>query len=282
MTDIREHVRERYAQAARAFNQDGLSGDQTACCSGSNLNDEGGSSMGCCGETNSGSPRETSSECCGPAGASFGPERYEIGERSSLPETAVLASLGCGNPTAIADLHFGETVLDLGSGGGLDVLLSARRVGPEGKAYGLDMTDEMLALALENKAKARADNVEFLKGYIEAIPLPSDVVDVVISNCVINLAADKTKVFSEIFRVLKPGGRIGISDVVASDYLSPTDRAERGSYVGCIAGALSFAEYESGLLAAGFDGISITPTHQVGDGMHSASIKAVKPSLVKP
>jgi SAM-dependent methyltransferase len=194
-----------------------------------------------------------------------------------VPESAVLASLGCGNPTAVAELQPGETVLDLGSGAGIDVLLSARRVGPSGKAYGLDMTDEMLALALDNKAKAGASNVEFLKGYIESIPLPAGVIDVVISNCVINLAADKSKVFAETFRVLKPGGRLGISDVVASDELSVSDRAERGSYVGCIAGALSFSEYEAGLLAAGFEAISITPTHGVGDGMHSAMIKATRP-----
>jgi ubiquinone/menaquinone biosynthesis C-methylase UbiE len=189
----------------------------------------------------------------------------------------VLASLGCGNPTAVADLRPGETVLDLGSGAGIDVLLSAQRVGPTGKAYGLDMTDEMLALALANKAKAGATNVEFLKGYIEAIPLPSEQVDVVISNCVINLAADKSKVFGETFRVLKPGGRLGVSDVVASDQLSSSDRAQRGSYVGCIAGALSFSEYEDGLLEAGFEDIAIIPTHEVADGMHSAIIKATKP-----
>ena len=172
-------------------------------------------------------------------------------DRGSVPESAVLASLGCGNPTAVAELQPGETVLDLGSGAGIDVLLSARRVGPSGKAYGLDMTDEMLALALANKVKAGASNVEFLKGYIEAIPLPEAIIDVVISNCVINLAADKSKVFAETFRVLKPGGRLGISDVVASDDLSVADRAERGSYVGCIAGALSFSDYEAGLLHSG-------------------------------
>jgi SAM-dependent methyltransferase len=189
----------------------------------------------------------------------------------------VLASLGCGNPTAVADLRPGETVLDLGSGAGIDVLLSAQRVGPTGKAYGLDMTDEMLALALANKATSGATNVEFLKGYIEAIPLPSEQVDVVISNCVINLAADKSKVFAETFRVLKPGGRLGVSDVVASDELSGVDRAERGSYVGCIAGALSFSEYEAGLVEVGFEDVSIVPTHDVADGMHSAIVKATKP-----
>jgi ubiquinone/menaquinone biosynthesis C-methylase UbiE len=177
----------------------------------------------------------------------------------------------------VAQLREGERVLDLGSGGGIDVLLSARRVGPSGKAYGLDMTDEMLALAHENQAEAGVENVEFLKGYIEAIPLPADTIDVVISNCVINLAADKAAVFAEMARVLKPGGRVGVSDIVASDELSAEDRAARGSYVGCIAGALSFTEYETGLRAAGFEQISITPTNRVVEGMHSAIVKATKP-----
>jgi arsenite methyltransferase len=276
VTDIRDQVRNRYAQAARAFSGERAADTATTCC-GDTLNATERSS-GCCGQTVSDFAEETSG-CCGPTPVSFGPELYEIGERTSLPETAVLASLGCGNPTAVADLHPGENVLDLGSGAGLDVLLSARRVGPTGKAYGLDMTDEMLALALHNKAKAGVDNVEFLKGYIEAIPLPASVVDVVISNCVINLAADKSQVFTEMFRVLKPGGRIGISDVVASDELSPAQRAERGSYVGCIAGALSYSEYESGLRAAGFEDVSVSPTHEVAEGMHSATIKAAKPAI---
>jgi arsenite methyltransferase len=272
MSDIREQVRDRYAEAARAFGGSTL--EQTAGCCGESV---AGASAPCCGETLSSSPEETSTGCCGSSTASFGSELYEISDRSSVPESAVLASLGCGNPTAVAELQPGETVLDLGSGAGIDVLLSARRVGPSGKAYGLDMTDEMLALALDNKAKAGAANVEFLKGYIESIPLPAAVIDVVISNCVINLAADKSKVFAETFRVLKPGGRLGISDVVASDELSVADRGERGSYVGCIAGALSFSEYEAGLLAAGFADVSITPTHPVADGMHSAMIKATRP-----
>jgi arsenite methyltransferase len=190
----------------------------------------------------------------------------------------VLASLGCGNPTAVAELHEGETVLDLGSGGGIDVLLSAKRVGQTGKAYGLDMTEEMLALARRNTAEAGASNVEFLKGQIEAIPLPAHTVDVVISNCVVNLSTDKPAVFRETFRVLKPGGRIGITDVVAEDHLTAEDRAERGSYVGCIAGALAKAEYQAGLTAAGFTAISVAFTHQVGDGLHSAIIKATKPT----
>jgi SAM-dependent methyltransferase len=277
MSDVREQVRDRYAQAARAFGDPALSeGSPAGCCGGSTSADAGGSAQSC-GDPKPSSLEGSSAACCGTATASFGSELYEITDRSSVPESAVLASLGCGNPTAVAELQPGETVLDLGSGAGIDVLLSARRVGPSGKAYGLDMTDEMLALALANKVKAGASNVEFLKGYIESIPLPEAVIDVVISNCVINLAADKSKVFAETFRVLKPGGRLGISDVVASDDLSVADRAERGSYVGCVAGALSFSEYEAGLLGAGFENVSITPTHGVADGMHSATIKATKP-----
>jgi SAM-dependent methyltransferase len=257
MSDIREEVRERYADAARGVTEQKISAEELT--------------SGCCGEG--------AASCCGgDGGVAFGSALYEIEERGSLPEAAVLASLGCGNPTAVADLHEGETVLDLGSGGGIDVLLSAKRVGPSGKVYGLDMTDEMLTLALENKAKARVNNVEFLKGYIESIPLPAETVDVVISNCVINLAADKEAVFKDVFRVLRPGGRMGVSDVVAGDELSAEDRAERGSYVGCIAGALSFSEYRLGLESAGFTDISIESTHEVADGIHSATIKAVKPT----
>jgi ubiquinone/menaquinone biosynthesis C-methylase UbiE len=207
----------------------------------------------------------------------FGPSLYEKMEQQELPEAAVLASLGCGNPTAVAELREGETVLDLGSGGGIDVLLSAKRVGPTGKVYGLDMTDEMLALALKNKAEAGVTNVEFLKGFIEAIPLPAETIDVIISNCVINLSVDKPSVFREMFRVLRHGGRLGISDVVADDSLSPEERAERGSFVGCIAGALSFEEYENELVNAGFEDVSITSTHTVVDGMHSAIVKATRP-----
>jgi SAM-dependent methyltransferase len=197
-------------------------------------------------------------------------------DAGELPEGAVRASLGCGNPVAVADLEPGETVLDLGSGGGIDVLLSARRVGPAGKAYGLDMTTEMLDLARANAAAAGAGNVEFLQGQIEAIPLPGGSVDVIISNCVINLSTDRAAVFAESFRVLRPGGRLGISDILAEDRLSPAQQAERGAAVGCIAGAPSFAEYRDGLARAGFTGITITPTQQVGDGMHSAIIRAVK------
>ena len=252
MADIREEVRDRYADAARAVTERGQVAEEALA--------------GCCGDVTA---------CCGDAPVSSG--LYDAVEQDLVPEAAVLASLGCGNPTAVAELRAGETVLDLGSGGGIDVLLSARRVGPTGKVYGVDMTDEMLALALANQAEAGIDNVEFLKGYIEAIPLPAATVDVVISNCVINLAADKEAVFAETFRVLKPGGRIGISDIVAGNELTPEDRLARGSYVGCIAGALSFSEYEDGLRRAGFSEVSITPTHEVTDGMSSAIIRAVKP-----
>ena len=222
------------------------------------------------------------SGCCGGAATAeepgFGAERYAALDRDQLPDTAVLASLGCGNPTAVAELRQGEMVLDLGSGGGIDVLLSAKRVGPSGKAYGLDMTEEMLALARANAAEAGARNVEFLKGQIAEIPLPAGTVYVVISNCVVNLSTDKPAVFRETFRVLKPGGRIGITDVVAEDQLSAQDRAERGAWVGCIAGALSKREYQAGLTAAGFEQVSVAFTHQVGDGLHSAIIKATKPT----
>ncbi|MFI0903003.1 arsenite methyltransferase [Streptomyces sioyaensis] len=225
---------------------------------------------------------ESGTACCGTGGVevdeNFGAGLYAAEEREGLPAEAVAASLGCGNPLAVAELRDGDRVLDLGSGGGIDVLLSARRVGPSGKAYGLDMTEEMLALALANAKKAGATNVEFLKGAIESVPLPAGTIDVVISNCVINLSVDKPAVFAEMFRVLAPGGRIGVSDVVAEDRLTPEERAKRGNYVGCIAGALSFAEYRAGLETAGFTGVEITPTHAVADGMHSALVRATKPA----
>jgi arsenite methyltransferase len=200
-----------------------------------------------------------------------GPEFYE-GEA-----VGGILSLGCGNPVAIADLHEGETVLDLGSGGGLDVILSAKRVGPTGIAWGLDMTEEMLALARANAAEAGIANAHFLRGHIEDVPLPAESVDVVISNCVINLSTDKPAVFRELARVLKPRGRLGISDVVAEDRLTPAQRAERGSYVGCIAGALSKTEYEEGLAEAGFENVSVEFTYEAAEGMHGAIVKATKP-----
>ena len=208
----------------------------------------------------------TGSACCGAAPsncASPDPitgNLYDAGQTGGLPAEAVLASLGCGNPTALAELKPGETVLDLGSGGGIDVLLSARRVGPTGKAYGLDMTDEMLALANENKRRAGADNVEFLKGHIENIPLPDNSVDVIISNCVINLSANKDRVLAEAFRVLKPGGRFAVSDVVTRGEMLPEIRQSVLLWVGCIAGALEENEYQARLAAAGFEAISIEPT----------------------
>lgn len=203
--------------------------------------------------------------CCGPSAGTDGCDPitsnlYDHSQTGALPEEAVLTSLGCGNPTALAQLSAGETVLDLGSGGGIDVLLSARRVGPTGKAYGLDMTDEMLALARENQRKAGSENVEFLKGEIENIPLPDDSVDVVISNCVINLSADKDRVLQEAFRVLKPGGRFAVSDVVTRGEVPPKVRENMLLWVGCIAGALEDEQYRSKLARAGFDGIEIEPT----------------------
>jgi SAM-dependent methyltransferase len=218
----------------------------------------------------------TGASCCDDTSSGFGAGEYDASSRAELPADAVTASLGCGNPTAVAELSPGEVVLDLGSGGGIDVILSARRVTPGGKAYGVDMTDEMLALARRNASEAGVDNVEFLKGHIEALPLPDASVDVVISNCVINLSVDKPAVFAEIARVLRPGGRLGVADVVAEDRLSPAERAELGSYAGCIAGALSVSEYERGLHEAGLTDVSITLTHAVADGMHGALVRAVK------
>jgi arsenite methyltransferase len=241
--DLREQVKQRYAEAALAVAQEKGS---CGCGSGS-----------CCSDQ-------------------FGEGLYDPEQRGEVPDAAALASLGCGNPTAVADLRPGETVLDLGSGGGIDVILSAKRVAPTGLAFGLDMTDEMLALARRNAELAGVTNVVFLKGVIEAVPLPAESVDVVISNCVINLSTDKAAVLAEIARVLKPGGRLGISDVVAEDQLTPAERAERGSYVGCIAGALSRREYEEGLHAAGFTAVEVAFTHAVADGMHAAIVCGVR------
>ena len=248
-TDVREKVRERYAEAA--------TGSASGCGCGCDCE-----SIGCCGEE---------------ATTLFGQGLYSTSERSELPRNAVTASLGCGNPVAVADLREGETVLDLGSGGGIDVLLSAKRIGPTGTAYGLDMTDEMLALAERNAREAGVANARFLKGLIEEIPLPDASIDVVISNCVVNLSPEKQKVFEEIARVLRPGGRLGITDVVAEDRLSPAERAERGSFVGCIAGAKSVSEYREGLAAVGLEDVEVELTHAVADGMHGAIVRARKP-----
>ncbi|MCD9154906.1 arsenite methyltransferase [Aeromicrobium duanguangcaii] len=211
-------------------------------------------------------------------GARFGAGLYDPQAAGDVPAEALAASLGCGNPTAVAALHPGERVLDLGSGGGIDVLLSARRVGETGFAYGVDMTDEMLELARANAERAGARNVEFLKGTIEDVPLPDGSVDVVISNCVINLSVDKALVMAEMFRVLSPGGRVGVSDVVAEDHLSVAERAERGSHVGCIAGALSRSEYLEALTAAGFVDAEVEFTHEAVPGMHGAIVRATKPA----
>ncbi len=264
--DLREQVRSRYAAAAKAVSAGG--GDALA------LVDAGG----CC----STSAATDSSSCCGSSDEvddAFGASLYSVKEQGELPAQAVAASLGCGNPFVVAELRAGERVLDLGSGGGIDVLLSARRVGPTGFAYGVDMTTEMLDLARANASKAEISNVEFLQGAIEDVPLPDRSVDVVISNCVINLSTDKSAVLAEMFSVLSPGGRIGISDVVADDDLTATDRAERGSYVGCIAGALSRSEYLEGLAAAGFTDAEVQNTHEAAPGMHSALIRAIKPTV---
>ncbi len=238
LEEIRATVQARYGATARAV------------AAGENLS-------ACC------APGSGSSGCCGSTGETWDPitsDLYEAGETAGLPAEALLASLGCGNPTALAELHEGEVVLDLGSGGGIDVLLSAKRVGPTGKAYGLDMTDEMLALALENKAKAGATNVEFLKGHIEAIPLPSNTVDVIISNCVINLSGDKRAVLAEAFRVLKPGGRFAVSDVIVREGLPRVVQEHMGLWTGCVAGALEEQEFISLLTEVGFEAASIEPT----------------------
>jgi SAM-dependent methyltransferase len=255
--ELRNRVRDRYAAAANAVTSGTAA--TVSCCGG------GGDTGGTVQQVVE-------------AGDGFGADLYTATDQDGLPVEAITASLGCGNPLAAAELHEGESVLDLGSGGGIDVLLSARRVGPDGRAYGVDMTNEMLALARANAARAGASNVEFVKGTIEAVPLPDASVDVIISNCVINLSPDKPGVLTEAFRLLRSGGRLGVSDVVAEDRLTPAERAERGSYVGCIAGALSISEYRDGLAAAGFIDITVSPTHQVADGMHAAIIRAHKPA----
>jgi arsenite methyltransferase len=250
--EIREAVRRRYASAAQSIDSSG---------------DRGGS-------------------CCGPSSAvlsdeeaqAFGASLYDEASQGELPDTATMASLGCGNPTAVAELGAGETVLDLGSGGGIDVLLSAKRVGPTGKAYGLDMTDEMLALARQNQLKAGVENVEWLRGEIESIPLPAASVDVVISNCVINLSGDKPAVLAEAARVLKPGGRFAVSDVIADEDMDDVTRADMAEWTGCIAGALTRREFEQALTGAGLEDVEIAVTHRVHDKAASAIIRARKPA----
>jgi arsenite methyltransferase len=251
-TDVKEAVRDRYSEAARRVTSGG-----TSCC---------------------GTPSAAS--CCDPITSNL----YDNAQKDTLPDTAVLASLGCGNPTALAQLSEGETVLDLGSGGGIDVLLSARRVGPSGKAYGLDMTDEMLALAHDNQRKAGIENVEFLKGEIENIPLPDNSVDVIISNCVINLSGDKNRVLQEAFRVLKPGGRFAVSDVVTRGEVPAEIREKVLLWVGCIAGALRDDEYRDKLAKSGFQSIGIEPTrvYAVEDAREFLAGKGVDVDALAP
>jgi SAM-dependent methyltransferase len=256
-TEIRERVRERYAAAATAVTTERESG----CCGAADAYAGCGSDMSLTDKQ----------------GAEvFGATLY-AGEADGAPAAAVEASLGCGVPTAVADLHEGETVLDLGSGGGADVFLSARRVGPTGKAIGLDMTDEMLALARDHAAQAGVENVEFVKGFIEEIPLPDASVDVVISNCVINLSADKGKVLREAARVLRPGGRLAVSDVIADDEMDATTRADMEQWTGCVAGALTRGQFEAALAYAGMADIEIRETHRVHEHASSAIIRARKP-----
>jgi SAM-dependent methyltransferase len=253
--NVKEVVKEKYGQAALRV----VSGAGAACC--------GSSPSSCC---SSGDPITSN--------------LYGELEKGELPETAVLASLGCGNPTALAELRPGETVLDLGSGGGIDVLLSARRVSPGGKAYGLDMTDEMLALARDNQRQAGAENVEFLRGEIENIPLPDNTVDVIISNCVINLSADKDRVLREAFRVLKPGGRLAVSDLVTRGEIHPEIRKNILLWVGCVAGALDENEYRAKLAAAGFGSIDIEPTriYKSEDALSFLADKGIDASVIGP
>jgi ubiquinone/menaquinone biosynthesis C-methylase UbiE len=255
--EIREVVRERYAEAARSAGE-----GRASCCGPAE------SSCGCGTDV---------PDACGDGDGDFGPGLYEHDQRDELPEAAKLASLGCGNPTAVAELREGETVLDLGSGGGIDVLLSARRVGLSGKAYGLDMTDEMLELARANQRQAGVENAEFLKGTIEAVPLADDSVDVIISNCVINLSADKAAVFAEAARVLRPGGRFAVTDVVADPDMDAATRRDMEQWTGCIAGALTRDEFEDELRAAGFEAPEVNETHRVHDSAYSAIIRARLP-----
>jgi ubiquinone/menaquinone biosynthesis C-methylase UbiE len=257
--EIREAVRERYAQAAESVGE-----GRVACCGPS---DAAGGGCGCGTDV---------PDACGDG--EFGAGLYLASDREALPDEAKLASLGCGNPTAVAELHEGETVLDLGSGGGIDVLLSARRVGSTGKAFGVDMTDEMLELARRNQREAGVENVEFLKGTIEDVPLADDSVDVVISNCVINLSGDKSAVFREAARVLRPGGRFAVTDIVADEGMDEATRADMAQWTGCIAGALTEGEFRRELEAAGFHAIELRETHRVHDQAGSAIVRARVPA----
>ncbi|MFN8160560.1 MAG: arsenite methyltransferase [Solirubrobacterales bacterium] len=307
--EIRETVRARYAAAASAVSEARAGGggccagpgeDSAAdasgsggCGSGAGVSEAGGegTTAGGCG-TEAGGEGTTAGGCgteaggegttaggCGTevAAGSFGAALYESDQRESLPEAAKLVSLGCGNPTAVAELREGETVLDLGSGGGIDVLLSARRVGPTGRAFGLDMTDEMLDLARRNRSEAGIENAEFLKGTIEDIPLPDSSVDAVISNCVINLSADKPAVLREAARVLRPGGRFAVSDVIADPGMDEATRRDMAQWTGCIAGALTAEQFREELVRAGFEEVEIEETHRVHDQAASALIRARKP-----
>jgi arsenite methyltransferase len=258
-TDIRETVREKYAAAARAASS-GARDQARATQSGS----------GCCGGAASCSPADETGV--------FGASLYDEAARNDVPEAAVSASLGCGVPTAVADLHEGETVLDLGSGAGADVLISARRVGPGGKAIGLDMTDEMLELARANAAAAGIENVEFLKGYLEDMPLADDTIDVIISNCVINLSGDKPQVLREAARVLRPGGRFAVSDVIADPGMDERTRADVAAWTGCVAGALTEAQFRAALHDAGLEDVEIRETHRVHERAGAAIIRARKPA----
>jgi arsenite methyltransferase len=255
--EVQEAVRERYAEAAEVAK----AGAEASCCSTE------GASCGC----GSSIVRDGAAEA-------FGSQLYSTEERGELPDAARLASLGCGNPTAVAELNEGETVLDLGSGGGIDVLLSARRVGPTGKAYGLDMTDEMLELARANQRQAGVENVDFLKGTIEDVPLPDDSVDVIISNCVINLSADKRSVFREAARVLRPGGRFAVTDIVADPEMDEETRRDMAQWTGCIAGALTEEDFRRQLEDAGCEPVEIRETHRVHDQAGSAIIRARTPA----
>jgi SAM-dependent methyltransferase len=250
--DVKNVVREKYGQAALRAK----TGEANSCCGGAAAVDS----------------------CCDPITSHL----YDAAQEGEVPDLALRASLGCGNPTPLAELKLGETVLDLGSGGGIDVLLSAKRVGPTGLAYGLDMTDEMLALARENQQKAGVENVQWLRGHIEEIPLAADTVDVVISNCVINLSADKPRVIAEAARVLRPGGRFAVSDVIADEDMDEQTRADMQAFTGCIAGALTRAEFEQILSRAGFEDIEIQETHRVHRFAGSAIIRASKPALPQP